>query len=362
MNRTLCSFSHVVPVAGALFSASTAVHAADVSTNSVPSTNSPSIRIDLDDEADHTGWFVRFGARVSSGLKVSLQDRKAAPSIVPGQYDNGFVHPDISGNPSTTWNWGYSSASQVQGGNIVMTRLDGTPRVGTSDFSSKSLAGGQGVVGIEMARFDFRKREAKFGFELGYSYADMKVQSQATASGTVTYISDAYSLGGVPAPAAPYSGSYGGPGQLISLNPVSAAPITAAATSTVTSQVRAEFHDIRIGPWVDLPWTSRFSTAFSAGYSTIYGRGVLNLAESVTTSNGAIPNPTYPTGRFSRTQFLPGVYLQMRLEYRFTPLIGVYVGGEVQHNTGLTVDAGDRAARLNLGSTYGGVAGVSLNF
>ncbi len=349
-------------MAGALFAASTIVHGADVSTNSVPSTNTPPVRIDLDDEVDHTGWFVRLGARASSGLKVSLQDRKASPSIVPGQYDNGFVHPDISGSSATTWNWGYSSASQVQGGNIVMTRLDGAPRTGTSDYPSKSLEGGQGVVGIEMARFDFRKREAKFGFELGYSYADMKVQSQATTSGTVTYISDAYSLGGISAPPAPYSGSYGGPGQLISLNPVSAAPVTASATASVSSQLRAEFHDIRIGPWIDLPWTSRFSIAFSAGYSTIYGRGVLNLAESVSIANGAIPNPTFPTGRFSRTQFLPGVYLQLRLEYRFTPLIGVYVGGEVQHNTGLTVDAGDRAARFDLGSTYGGVAGVSLNF
>ena len=121
MNCSLRSFTPVVPMAGALFAASTIVHGADVSTNSVPSTNTPPVRIDLDDEVDHTGWFVRLGARASSGLKVSLQDRKASPSIVPGQYDNGFVHPDISGSSATTWNWGYSSASQVQGGNIVMT-------------------------------------------------------------------------------------------------------------------------------------------------------------------------------------------------------------------------------------------------
>lgn len=362
MNRYYSSLTHFLPAAGALLAASTMAHGADLLTNSIPATNTPPVRIDLDDEVDHTGWFVRLGVRASSGLKVSLQDRRAAPSIVPGQYDNGYVYPDISGSSSTTWNWGYSSASQVQGGNVVMTRLDNTPRVGTSDYPSKSLYGGQGVVGIEMARFDFRKREAKFGFELGYSYSDMKVQSQATTSGTVTFISDAYSLGGVAAPTAPYSGSYGTSGQLLALNPVSATPVTSAATSTVSSQIRAEFHDIRIGPWVDLPWTSRFSTAFSAGYSTIYGRGVLDLAENLTVANGAIPTPTFRNGRFSRTQFLPGVYLQLRLEYRITPLVGVYVGGEVQYNTGLTVDAGNRTARFDLGSTYGGVAGVSLNF
>ena len=356
MNRSLALFRRTAAFACGLTALSPFAMGADTSTNTPP------VRVDLDDEADHTGWFVRLGVRATSGLKVSLQDRQAAPSIVPGQYDNGYVHPDISGSTSTTWNWGDSSASQVKNGSVILTRLDGTPRAGTFDYPSKTLYGGEMVVGVEMARFDFRKREAKFGFEAGYSYSQIKTQSQSITTGTVTYISDAYSLGGLTPPTAPYSGSYATPGQLISLNPVSAAPLTSAASATLSSQVRGEFHNIRIGPWIDLPWSSRFSTAFSAGYATIYGHGVLDLAESVSIANPAIPPISLPSGRYTRNQFIPGAYLQIRLEYRLTHLIGVYVGGEFQYNTGMTVTAPTRAARFDLGSTYGGVAGVSLNF
>ncbi len=356
MNRHFALLRQTVAFACGLTALSPVAFAADTSTNTAP------VRVDLDDEADHTGWFVRLGVRATSGLKVSLQDRQAVPSIVPGQYDNGYVHPDVSGSTSSTWNWGYTSASQVQNGSVNLTRLDGTPRAGTFDYPSKTLYGGEAVVGIEMARFDFRKREAKFGFEAGYSYSQIKTQSQSISTGTVTYVSDAYSLGGLTAPAAPYSGSYSTPGQLIALSPVSAAPVTSAASASLSSQVRGEFHNIRVGPWIDLPWSSRFSTAFSAGYVTIYGRGVLDLTESVSIASGAIPPITLPSGRYTRTQFIPGAYVQIRLEYRLTHLIGLYVGGEFQYNTGMTVNAPTRAARFDLGSTYGGVAGVSFNF
>lgn len=368
MYRTLPSFYTAVPVASALLALALPVRAAELLTNAVPTveatrgTNSPPPRLDLDDESDHTGWFLRIGARATSGLKVSLRDIQPAPSIVAGQYDNGYVHPDISGSSSTTWNWGYQSASQVQGGNVVMNRLEGTPRVGTVDFPSKSLYGAEGVVGIEMARFDFRKREAKFGFELGYSYSSIRSQLESTASGSVSYITDAYSLNGASAPAPGYAGTYAGPGPIIGLNPVSAVPRTGTATDSVSSQIRGEFHNIRIGPWVDLPWSSRFSTAFSAGYVTIYGKGVLDLTESLNISNSDIPPVSPPSGRYTRTQFIPGVYAQLRLEWRLTKLVGLYVGGEIQYNTGLTVHAPTREARFDLGSTYGGVAGVSLNF
>lgn len=359
MNRSLCFLR---PAAVASLSLATL---SEWSSAAEPVTNTPPPKIDLDDVVDHSGWFMRLGGRVTQGLKATLQDRQAAPSIVPGQYDNGYVKPDISGSSSATWNWGYSSASsQIQGNTLNLSRYDNVPRAGTLDYSGdKTLYGGEIVGGLEFARFEFRKREAKFGFELGYSYSQLKTRLASVTSGTLTYNTASYTIlsNKKPYPES-YAGTYEGPGALIGLNPVNSGMQSSPATATLTSQLTGDFHNIRFGPWLELPWSSRFSTAFSAGYVTIYGKGVLDLTENVTTSETGIPPVAGSTGQYTRTQFIPGAYAQIRLQWRLTELVGVYVGGEFQYNTGLTVNAPTRAARFDFGSTYGGVAGVSLNF
>jgi hypothetical protein len=320
----------------------------------------------IDEEPETSGWFIRLGGRYTSGAKVSLHDSRGTAGLPSGQYDNGFVLADVSGNAANTWNWGYNNASQVSGGALTLNRTDfgsPAPRVGAqSSVGRDSNFGGEITGGFEFVRFDFRKRDARLGFEIGYSYRSISASASATASGNLLYTTDQYALNGIVPPTAPYAGTFNGPGPILGLAPASHTVISSSATETVTSALSADLHNFRFGPWISLPFSSRFSIGASAGYAVILTDPVWRISDTYTVANPLVPTPAPITGSYSHTHFLPGGYLQLRAEYRITSRLGAYVGGDVQYNTGLSVTAPGREARFNFGTQLGGVAGLSWEF
>ena len=327
------------------------------------------IAADDPEDAERSGWFVRLGGRVSSGMKATLRDTRPAGALVAGAYDDGFVQPAAGGNPVLTANWGYQSAAQVQGNDLVFHRLDGAPRGGErGGLKDDPQFGGEIVTGFEFFRFGIGKREARFGFEFGHSYSQFTVSDRAVATGSATYTVDRFALDAASAgnpvtpPLAPYAGAAGTPGPLIGLGPSAHTVLTTTGTSALDSKLDGEFHNLRIGPWIEVPITSRMSLSLSAGYVAIYSSSRLDLAESVAFADPTVPLPAAASGRFIATHWSPGAYAQIRADYHLTRHVGVYVGGDIQHSTGATVGAPGREARIDFGDTYGAVAGVSYTF
>jgi hypothetical protein len=307
---------------------------------------------DLDDD-DQSGWFVRVGGRISSGVKAEVRNTRPAASVTPGLsvYDDGFVGKDNGGSPTLTQNWGYQSASQVNGDTLTF-RDASAMRVGNQNgLKDDPQFGGELVGGFEFVRFDIGHREARFGFELGYSLSRFSVSERATASGNSLYYD--YALNGVTPPLPPYSGSPSQPGPLLTYN----SPVirSVAGTSSLDTKLESDFHTLRIGPWIEVPLSGRVNLALSVGYCTIYSSSELSLTET-----DSLAGTT--TGKYLRTHWSPGGYAQLRATYRLTKHLGVYVGGDFQYNTGVTIDAPGRQAKLDFSSTYGAVAGVSLGF
>lgn len=327
------------------------------------------VAADDPEDAERSGWFVRLGGRVSSGMKATLRDTRPAGALAAGSYDDGFVQPAAGGNPALTANWGYQSAAQVQGNDLVFHRLDGAPRVGDRvGLKDDPQFGGEVVTGFEFFRFDIGKREARFGFESGYSHSRFTVSDRAVATGSATFTVDRFALDAASAgnpvtpPLAPYAGAAGTPGPLIGLSPSARTVLTTTGTSTLDSKFDSEFHNLRIGPWIEVPITGRMSLSISAGYVAIYSSSHLDLAESVAFADPTVPVPAAASGRSVATHWSPGAYAQVRTNYRLTRHLGVYVGGDIQHSTGATVGAPGREARIDFGDTYGAVAGVSCTF
>ncbi len=319
--------------------------------------------VDPFEDPDQAGWFVRFGGRVSMGVKAQIRDTQAAPVSVAGAYDNGYVKPDAGGSATSTWNWGYNTASQIQAGNLVLQRIDGTPRVGGIDaLKDDPHWGGELIAGFEFARFNIGKREAKFGFEAGYSYSTLSSSQHAMATGTAVQTVDQFSLGGVIPPLAPYQGTFAGPGPLLSLNPSAHATTSSAATATLDSRLQTDFHTFRVGPWIEVPLSGRMSLGLSAGYATVYTGSSWDITESLAFANAALPAPTSVSIHTNGAHWSPGAFAQARLQYRLTRHVGLYVGADMQYSTSSSVIAPGREVRFNLGTSYGGVAGVSLNF
>lgn len=319
--------------------------------------------VDPLEDPDQSGWFVRLGGRVSMGAKAQIRDTQAAPVSVAGAYDNGYVKPDVGGSATSTWNWGYNSAAQIQGGDLVLQRIDGNPRVGgTAASKDDPRWGGELVSGFEFARFNIGRREARFGFEAGYSYTGLTSSTRAASTATVIETVDHFALNGVLPPVAPYQGTAAGPGPLISLTTSSHTAISSAATASLDSRLESEFHTFRVGPWISVPLSGRLSLGLSAGYATIYANSSWDLTESLSYANPSLPAATSSSLHANGAHWSPGAYAQLRLEYRLTKHVGIYAGADMQASTGSSVHLPGRDIRYDFGSVYGGVAGVNLSF
>lgn len=336
----------------------------------------------LEELSPETGWFVRLGGFVRTGAKFSLKDRLVpTPGLGTAAngftYDNGFVKPDASGSATDTYNWGYTGAASesyaatpqyVLGGDaITFQHLANAPRVGDVELGSQSLYGGQVTGGFEVARFKIRRREVKWGFEVGYSYATVSSSTSTQAqSANATLTTHAYSLvdgtGRYVPPQAPFTGSLTGPNFLLPRSLTATTSPLTAGTAILDAAMDANIHSLRVGPWFELPIARRTSLGFSFGYATTLADAELRLSESTTYAGNVIPGRDLGAVSYRRSKWVPGAYAQLRATYMFTEHVGAFVGAEVQWSKDMTFSARTREAELKFGATFGGVLGLNLSF
>lgn len=316
------------------------------------------------DLSPESGMWIRGGGVLRSGMKVDFRD-SSAPTPA-GLFDNGFVLPSISTNSPYTWNWGYQSASQLSGNTLNFQRLDGAPRVGSLSGSMGTEFGGELRAGFEVARFTVAKREVVFGLEAGYGYSSISASAGGAATGTATLSTASYSLVGgdglaILPPIAPYSGTFAGPGPVIGRNPASTGSVTAAGTSTLDMALDAHLHILKAGVYFEVPLGRRFSTGVSLGYCSVLPDAEFRYTETTSYAGGAIPG-TSVSRILRRSDWRPGGYMEVRLQYDFTRRLGAYVGAQYEYNQNSTFGDAGRQAILKLGGVYGGTVGLRWTF
>lgn len=173
-----------------------------------------------------TGTETVTAPRATQGRKA---DVGSADAYADRAYDNGYVRQD-AGTPidGTTWHWGYTSSSQIEGDSIVFRAFDGYETAGTdsgnvpdawkeTDFSVPEFS-----VGVERILKAYPSANA--GVRLNLSYLSFSLDEEFSGSQLIQnarYIEDTYALYGITPPTAPYSGSAGGPGPILDNRPVS---------------------------------------------------------------------------------------------------------------------------------------------
>lgn len=312
------------------------------------------------------GFWVRTGAVIRSGYNVQFTDSSAALPTGEGNYANGFVLPSVSTNSPYTWNWGYQDASQVQGTTIAYERFDSRPRVGALESGTQSSFGGELRAGFEAFRFEVFERDVRFGLEAGYSYSSLSASASGSVTGNASYTRGVYSLigpGGTPIipPTAPYAGTFGGPGPVITLAPLSINTLTGAGTSTVQFGLDADIHTFKLGPYFELPLSRRWVVGLSFGYCTVLPDSEFTIDEMTSYPGTDIPGSTVRK-TIRRSDWQPGGYAELRVNFEINRRVGVYVAGEFQYNEDLEFGGEGRTARVDLGGIYGASAGVRLSF
>jgi hypothetical protein len=316
--------------------------------------------------SQRSGFYMRLGAAARYNVKASITP--IAPPTATGNYANGFVLPDIGGSTNLTWNWGYQSTNQVDAarGLLNFYRYDNVPTLQASDAAVNSpLWGGELIGGYRMADFKIARKPAHFGMELGFGYSGFSQNVNRSVAGTGSYTTAAYSYNGILLPAAPYAGTFAGPGPLLNLNPDVLATATDAPGGTVASvqgTLKSSFYELRFGPVLEWDLSRKFTASLGAGYSAIYVDAEWNYSQGVSFANPAIRPYGGISGKTFQSKWRPGVYAEMLVAYHISNRLNAYVGGDVHLNNSTTFGDSNYTVEINLDFTYQAKAGISYSF
>lgn len=309
--------------------------------------------------ADGGNW-ISFGPQFGLNLSTSFQhfgNSAAGPATGGGlnrTYDDGFVRLDSSGNGGgLTWNWGYQNASQVSGSTLTMHSEASAAR----NFSGQN---DDPHGGIDLA-FGHRFGEApggEWGWQGAFDYTFVSVHNNSSLAGAATLISDAYDLGVVIAPTAPYSGSFNGPGPLLGDSPTRT---TTLDTLLITGQraLDANVYAFRTGPYYEFHFGKHWSGRLGGGLALGVADMDFSYSETRTFASGPVLNQT---GSGSELAVQAGGYLEAKVLYALNDRMSLFGGAQWEYLGTFSQTAGRTQAQLDMSSAVNVVCGVQWKF
>jgi hypothetical protein len=300
----------------------------------------------------------RFGLSYRVGLNINAQFKNVghSPATAPGPavggvphtYEDGSVLVDISGNAGgETWNWSYQSARQVYGNSIVMSASN------PGDLGG--AANGDPQHGLE---FTYARRlghvgKLPWGLEAAFGFTDLTFRNQATLQGGAITV-DAYSISpeAAPPPVAPHVGSFAGPGPVIFDTP-NRLPVT------VLSTLDGSYYGFRLGPYLEIPLSKRFSFTLSGGLVLSGLDSTFSFQQSYVAPGGTT---IAASGTGSHWEVLPGGYVAGNLSWHLTKALDLFVGAQYQNTGRSSQTVADKRVELDLGQAVFVTGGLGLSF
>jgi hypothetical protein len=264
-------------------------------------------------------------------------------------YLDGFVHDDGSGNAGgQTWNWGYQNASQVSGNNLLLHGIS-YPGGGQNETDDP-----QQSFELSYVRDFDHESWGRWCIKASFGYTDISIKNSGPINGSL--VTDSYSLGGIVAPVAPYSGSYGGPGPVISRTPGSS--VSTPAVINGSRSVDASLFDFHLGPTVSVNLSQRLS--FEAG-----GGLALGIVDSTFAFNETVPTgggSASVAGGATDAGVQAGVYLEGGFAYRLTHSYSIYGGAEFEYLDSFDQGVDGHHVELDLSQSVFFVLGMQFHF
>ncbi len=307
-----------------------------------------------------------FGPRFGMNIKADFHNN--APPVNPGPaagganhtYNDGYVLLDSSGNAGgLTWNWGYQNASQVAGDTMQFHAIQsgGPSTSAINHVSDDPQYGAELAYQRVLGHLPFLE-SIHWGLEAAFGFTEIDLTDKRSATGLATVTTDTFALSGVLPPGPGYNGTFQGPGALLGDTPTRT---TASAMATLTSRQKlsGQLYGLRLGPFGEWNFCRHLSLAASVGLTLAPALIDYDFTETTALAGSA---PSVTSGHSSKTKLLYGPYVSGTLRYDFNKHWGIYVGAQFQSLTDLEQSAGGHTARLDLGATVYGTAGVSCRF
>jgi len=175
----------------------------------------------------------------------------------------------------------------------------------------------------------------------------------------VNLTTDAYSLGSITPPQAPYAGSFNGPGPVIGDTPNrSLSTVPGGATISGSRQLDAWLYDFRFGPYISLPLVHRLALEVGGGLAAGVADSTFSFADTTTTSGGSIQ----ASGSGNSTSTKIGFYGEVGLAYQILSEASIFAGGQFQYLGEFNQSLAGRTAEMDLRHSYYFVVGLQLHF
>jgi hypothetical protein len=270
-------------------------------------------------------------------------------------YDDGFVHLDSSGNiGDQTWNWGYDSDSQFDpsgGGSISYTISNSLTDAGARE-SRKAESGVEcfgyldmGAVGIPM----LKDKGACWGFRGGVHYSHIEIGNQAVLTSGITTMTDRFNLGGTIPPLAPFSGSFEGPGPLISDMPARSSAIGGQAVVAGSRDLDVYLTTLSFGAYLAIPVCRSFAVTLEGGVNAGIASGSYDFQSTTTIKD---LGSRQSSGNDSGTRMLPGLYMGLSGIYQINESWAIQAAGRYQYMDNFDLEANGSEAILSFDSAF----------
>jgi hypothetical protein len=312
----------------------------------------PNLRAgDTDSDQFNPNWF-SLGPSLDLNLNVRFKDRPVATGsgAAQGGYTDGYVNEDSSGNAGgMTWNWGYQNASQVQGNTLTLHGAASTSMNGDSLSQD-----GNPQLGFDLAygRDLGHVLGGTWGLQAAFDFTDVSISDNQPFTGETTSSSVVYSLGGIIPPQAPYSGSFNGPGPLISDTPIGSSSSSQAISLAGQRTLDAQVYALRMGPYYELGLGKRWATRLSGGLT-------LALVDTKLSYNGG---SLVGSGSSEGTDFQAGAYVEGLVLYSLTQHLSLFAGAQYDYLGTCDRSAGIESAQLDMTGAVSILIGAQWSF
>jgi len=316
------------------------------------------IRIPKDTD-DWTRHF-RIGALVGMNISASFSQNGAfnisGNNPAGGIYNDGYVRPDQTGDPSYTSYWGYNNASQYNAANNTLTMSAST---GFSASGSAKADGGL-IPGFEMAYGDnlWYWKHARVGWELGFGFLPINLSGSSSMGATVTRTTFTFDTAGILVPTAPYQGGPSGLGPLMTNSPSSSSSATSTGSIAGSHSLDVTLYTVRLGPSFYWDLTEHVGMSLGAGPAVGIVSGDYKYDETITAGGINARN----TGRIGGTALVYGGYVNAAVMYHVRNDADIYIGVQYMPMGNATISGGGRQGRLNLGGQLYFSVGINWPF
>jgi hypothetical protein len=358
-----------VPVSGALLFA-TAVSAEQDLQTYLNSTNRVTISLRLG--MNISGSF-RGPSTIYLPMHFPAAGGRHTPNGDPYNYDDGYVLKDISGNAGgQTWYWGYDNTKQVDIADHTIT-FDRTTVPNQVSGAGGNQSDDLTRVGAELSYY--RELGVKddwhgfrYGLEAAVNFMPISFSGSSESSVPFMHTVDTYSFTPGTTPPGfdnpselPYQGTFQGPNFVINVPAVSSvSAMTQGGTFLIQQKFDANLWGFRLGPYVELPLSKRWSLHLSGGLAVGLLDGNMSWNETFIMPNNGKSISVHGGG--DNAEFLWGGYVNLQAQYQISQRWGLEAGVQFQDLGTYDHNFGSRGVQVDLSRSIFVHAGISFSF